>query len=173
MANAGEGRTLVTDNWYTSQKLMMKLFKEFKMTMVETVNATSKKSRTANDFPFAKISPAAQKKIHCGWFRTAYQNVHFGKEKKPAFTMQAIIWKDKKLVGMLHNFGVQAVARGTHFVQRWSPKRKAKKEVESSSIVPVYCKHYNGVDRKDRDTADYTVSLESGRWYIADLLLYH
>ena len=29
-----------------------------------------------------------------------------------------------------------------------------------------YCGHYNGVDRKDRDTADWSVALKSNRWYM-------
>ena len=80
--------------------------------------------------------------------------------------MQATIWKDKKQVGMLHNFAVHSPSQGEHFVKRWSPSKKAKKDVESPSAVPVYANHYNGVDRKDRDTADWTVSLKSSRWYM-------
>ena len=41
-----------------------------------------------------------------GWDRVAYQNVYIGNNKVPSFTVQATIWKDKKLVGMLHNFEI-------------------------------------------------------------------
>jgi hypothetical protein len=47
-----------------------------------------------------------------------------------------------------------------------SPKSKKKKEVDSPRVISSYSSTYNGVDRKDRDTSDWTVSVNSHRWYL-------
>jgi hypothetical protein len=164
LAGQGEGRTLVTDNWYTSTELMMRVYQEFKMSLIGTFTPTKKVSRTADDFPFTKLSNGALKMVSRGWDRVAYQNVYIGNNKVPSFTVQATIWKDKKLVGMLHNFEISN--RKTQ-VLRYSPTKKAKKEVSSPEVIPVYSAHYNGVDRKDRDTADWSIALKSKRWYLS------
>jgi hypothetical protein len=54
MSSRGKGRTLVTDNWYSSGSLMAGIWKEFGITFMGTINLTSKKSRTADDFQFHK-----------------------------------------------------------------------------------------------------------------------
>jgi hypothetical protein len=61
MASRGIGRTLFTDNWYSSGSLMAGIRKEFGITFMGTINLTSsKKSRTADGFPFHKLSPGAE-----------------------------------------------------------------------------------------------------------------
>jgi len=34
-------------------------------------------------------------------------------------------------------------------------------------VIPVYSAHYNGIDRKDWDTADWSIALKSKRWYLS------
>ena len=75
--------------------------------MLGTFTPTKKKSRTADDFPFANLSNGALKQVKRGWMRAAHLNVFLGNNSKPACTMQATIWKDKKLVGLLHNFEIK------------------------------------------------------------------
>ena len=94
--------------------------------------------------------------------RLAFQKVmHKGRH---LFTMQATVWRDKKVVGFLHNHLVEPCA--DDFVERFSPRRKSKKKITSHSITSDYIKNFNGVDHKDRDTADWTVSLKSNRFYM-------
>eukprot|EP00557_Chaetoceros_sp_GSL56_P001663 CAMPEP_0176503360 /NCGR_PEP_ID=MMETSP0200_2-20121128/15318_1 /TAXON_ID=947934 /ORGANISM="Chaetoceros sp., Strain GSL56" /LENGTH=239 /DNA_ID=CAMNT_0017902639 /DNA_START=116 /DNA_END=832 /DNA_ORIENTATION=+ len=78
-------------------------------------------------------------------------------------TVQATIWKDKRLVGMLHNFEISTCKTN---VLRYSPTKRARREVTSPDVIPVYSTYYNGVDRKDRDTADWSVVLKSNKWYM-------
>ena len=165
MAAHGAGRTLYTDNWYTNATVMAMIHKEFNMSMLGTYTPTKKKSRTADDFPFHKLTNGALRRVQRGWMRAAYQNVFLG-GSRPAYTMQATIWKDKKQVGLLHNFDVKSMEHGTHYVERWSPRKKRKREVESPTAITTYTNNYNGVDKKDRDTADWGVSLKSERWYL-------
>ena len=80
------------------------------------------------------------------------------------YVMQATIWKDKKLVGFLHNHLVSSNA--DQMVKRWCPRRKKKKKISSHQVTADYAYHMNGVDHKDRDTADWTVSLNSNRFYL-------
>jgi hypothetical protein len=125
---------------------------------------TNKKSRTADDFPFHKLSKGALRRVKRGWSRTATQNVKIGRQT--AFTMQASVWRDKKQVAMLHNVDVIQPDQDTHKVLRMSPNSKKKKEVNSPRVISSYSSTYNGVDRKDRDTSDWTISVKSHRWYL-------
>jgi hypothetical protein len=104
MASKGNGRTLETDNWYSSGSLMDGVWKEFGMTFMGTINLTNKKSRTADDFPFHKLSKGTLRRVKRGWSRTATQIVEIGRQT--AFTMQASVWRDKKQVAMLQNVDV-------------------------------------------------------------------
>jgi hypothetical protein len=75
-----------------------------------------------------------------------------------------MVWKDKKLVGFLHNHLVANTE--DHTVERWSPWKKKRKSNCSHEVVTDYSHHMNGVDDKDRDTADWTVLLKSNRFYL-------
>jgi hypothetical protein len=164
MGTRGRGRTLVTDNWYSSGQLMANIYKEFGMSFIGTINLTSKKTRTADSFPYHKLSNGALKKAPRGWFRSATQNVIIG--GKIAYTMQATVWKDKKQVAMLHNVDVLHKDQNNCTTLRWSPRKKQRREVSSPKVINTYNANYNGVDRKDRDTADWSISLKSNRWYL-------
>jgi hypothetical protein len=82
----------------------------------------------------------------------------------PMYTVQATVWKDKKLVGFLHNHLVEDT--DGHTVDRWSPTKKKRKSISSHEVTTDYSYNMSGVDQKDRDTADWTVSLKSNRFYL-------
>jgi hypothetical protein len=163
-ATGASGRILYTDNFYTSLAVMKYLFNAFSMLLVGTYALTKKKSRTADDFPFAKLSNGALKKVKRGWTRIARRKVVKENRTTPLYTVQATVWKDKKLVGFLHNHLVDDTE--DHTVERWSPTKKRRKAIPSHAVVTDYSYHRNGVDHKDRDTADWTVSLKSNRFYL-------
>ena len=73
--------------------------------------------------------------------------------------MQATLWKDKKLVGFLHNHLVEPEADDE--VKRWSSSKKRKEKIKAHAITSDYAHHMNGVDHKDQDTADWSVSVKS------------
>jgi hypothetical protein len=67
------------------------------MLLVGTYALTKKKSRTADDFPFAKLSNGALQKVKCGWKRVArWKIVLKPNGRLPLYTVQATVWKDKK-----------------------------------------------------------------------------
>jgi hypothetical protein len=49
------GRTLYTDNYYTSIKLAKHLFEKYRWTLVGTIVPTDKKTREDHDIPFLKV----------------------------------------------------------------------------------------------------------------------
>ena len=51
-------------------------------------------------------------------------------------------------------------------VERWSPRRGSKKKIKSHLVTKDYALHMNGVDRKDHDIADWTISLKSNKFYM-------
>ena len=68
------GRILCTDNFHTSREVMLHVHLTFGFLMVGTHALTKKKSRTAVDFPFHKLSNGAMRKVERGWHRLAFQN---------------------------------------------------------------------------------------------------
>jgi hypothetical protein len=60
-------------------------------------------------------------------------------------------------------------------------KNKKRRLVINSPVQKNYAKNMNGVDRNDRDSADYTTSIRINRWYLriffcagpSDLLVLH
>jgi hypothetical protein len=63
----GQGRILYTDNFYTSLEVMHYLYITFGVLMVGTYVLSKKKSRTAADYPFHKLSKPALDKTERGW----------------------------------------------------------------------------------------------------------
>ena len=62
------GRTLYTDNYYTSVKLAKHLFEKYRWTMVGTIVPTDKKTCEDHDIPFLKLSNGARNGLERGWF---------------------------------------------------------------------------------------------------------
>jgi hypothetical protein len=161
-ATGTTGRILYTDNFYTLLRVMKYIYGSFSMLLVGTYALTKKKSRTADDFPFAKLSNGALKKVPRGWKQMARRKIVHQKQTTPLYTVQATVWKDKKLVGFLHNHLVEETEG--HTVERWSPQKKKRKLISCHEVTTDYS--YNMSDQKDRDTADWTVSLKSNRFYL-------
>jgi hypothetical protein len=60
------GRTLYTDNYYTSVKLAKHLFEKYRWTLVGTIVPTDKKTREDHDIPFLKLSNGARNQLDRG-----------------------------------------------------------------------------------------------------------
>jgi hypothetical protein len=112
--------------------------------------------------PFAKLSNGALTKEKRGWKQMERQKVVH--QKRNLYMVQATVWKDKELVGFLHNHLVQDTK--DHTVQQWSQAKKKRDAISSQEVTTNYSYHMNGVDHKDQDTADWTVSLKSNRFYL-------
>lgn len=76
----------------------------------------------------------------------------------------ATTWLDKKQVAILHNHFVGFSE--DYKVFRYDKKKRRRVPVPAPEIITEYAGHMNGVDHKDRDTADYSVSIRSNRYYL-------
>ena len=68
------------------------------------------------------------------------------------------------MVGFLHNHMVKSSEE--HKVRRWCGRSKRHKEIPVHEVVTDYNLYMGGVDAKDKDTADWSVSLKSLRFYL-------
>ena len=100
------GCKLFMDNYYTTMKVVTKLYENHGWTYAGTVSLTKKstKSCTEDDFPFPKLSNGAVNMVDRGWIcRSTWssQSKHGWK-----CVVQASLWKDKKIVPFLHTISV-------------------------------------------------------------------
>jgi len=140
---------------------MKHVFAVYGFLLVGTYVLSSKLSRTAQDFPFHKLSNAALHLVDRGWVRRATQVFVVGGKR---FIGQATVWKDKKLVGFLHNHIVEPI--GNWVVPRYDKSKRRRVEIPSHLVSKDYGENYGGVDRNDRDASDYTVSVRTNRFYL-------
>ncbi len=66
-----QGRTLYTDNYYTSMSLVKHLYNKYQWTCVGTIIPTEKKEGGNHDLPFCKLSNGAHNMVERGWYREA------------------------------------------------------------------------------------------------------
>ena len=160
-----KGRQCFMDNFYTTTKVIKMLYEKYNWVAAGTIALTNKSvsQRKADDFPFPKLSNAAMGMIDRGWSRRATRDMVQGPSRLQ-YKMQATIWKDKKPVAWLHTLEVKPNDGGT-------TKRKVKGNgralvVTCPPVQRAYAKNFNGVDMNDRDSATYSTSIRSNRWYL-------
>jgi hypothetical protein len=149
------GRTLYTDNYCTSVKLAKHMFDEYGWTIVGTISPTDKKSRADEDIPFLKLSNGARNGVKRGWFREAVIKLRAKSGKD--YYIQCTTWRDKKQVCFLSSNEVGSSIG-------LSVLRHVKEA--NASARRDYAKYFNAVDRNDRDSADYSNSIRTNRYYI-------
>jgi Transposase IS4 len=116
------------------------------------------------EHPFRVLARPALKLVSKGWHREAFQ-CEYGGKFRMQYVVQAAIWKDSKLFGILTNYKVDSTD-GTNKVKRWNKSRKKYDLIASPTVVTEYNEHYGGVDRMDRMIADYTISRRAKRFYM-------
>ena len=158
-----EGRILFTDNWYTSIDLAKHLLFKYHWLFVGTIAPSKKKSRSGYDIPFLKLSKPSLDKLCRGWSRRATIEV---KESNNKGFVQCTNWKDRKQVLLLHTHAVEpTMAQST--TNRRVKGQRAPTIIQCPPVIKEYSKNgYNAVDRDDCDSADYTVSIRTNRWYL-------
>ena len=161
--NNSNGRVLYTDNYYTSEELMELIFDKYGILLVGTVSLSKKKSRSADDYPFHKLSGGAKKLTNRGWIRWA-QKERTGRGGNTLYIVQATTWMDRKQVGILHNHKVGPP--GEFRTMRYDREARERVPVDSHEIIPDYIQKMRGVDRIDRSMGDYTISMKGNRWYL-------
>ena len=155
------GRTLYTDNYWISMKLATHFFENYGWFIVGTISPTDKKSRQDLDIPFLKLSNGARLGIARGWFREAV--IKLKTKTGKVYYIQCTTWRDKKQVFLSSN----GVGSSNGLTVR---RHKKGKEVRGVFARPKaqkdYVDHFNAVDRNDRDSADYSTTIRTIRYYI-------
>jgi len=122
-------------------------------------------TRTAADFPYHKMSKPALSRKHRGWLRRAVREITVRGARVRTMCAQAIVWKDKKQVGLLSNYLVQPATDADTVGRRVKGKRE-KQPIPTHPAMTMYQRYMNGVDRSDRDTADWGIVLRTSRYYL-------
>jgi len=157
------GRTLFVDNWYSSIGLAEFLYEKYRWTVVSTIVPTEKKARGRKDPPFLKLSNGALRKVERGWFREAVMKVK-EKARGNSYFIQCTTWRDKKQVMFVHTKAVGRTETGS--VLRHVKGSSKRVSLKAPNVQKIYANNFNAVDRNDRDSADYTCSIRTNRWYL-------
>ena len=81
-------------------------------------------TRTAAYFPYHKMSKPALSRKHRGWLRRAVRGITVRGARVRTMCAQAIVWKDKKQVGLLSNYLVQPATDADTVGRRVKGKRE-------------------------------------------------
>ena len=153
---------LYTDNYYTSIKLAKHMYEKYGWTIVGTIVPTDKKHREADDFPFLKLSNGARDSVGRGWFREAALKLQT--PSGSTYYIQATTWRDKKQVCFVSNCTV-GFSNGIS-VKRHVRGKRDREIIDGVRAQAEYVKYFNAVDRNDRDSADYSTSIRTNRYYL-------
>lgn len=156
------GRTLYTDNWYTSIPVARHLFEQYGWLYCGTIKLTDKKERAADDLPFHKLSAGALANVPRGWSRRATRP--YKTSKGYEYQVQCTVWKDRKQVGFLHTTEIRGNDGAT--ARRAMKGKKRRVVINCPPAQKDYAANFNGVDLNDRDCGDYSTSIRSNRWYL-------
>ena len=159
---SAKGRTLYTDNWYTSIDLAKHLYEKYGWTVVGTITPTAKLDRKAHDVPFVKLSNGAMFEVERGWFREATLKIKTNNNRY--YYIQCTTWRDKKQVMFIHTHVVGRSVGGE--VMRYVKGRKRRVKLAAPRVQNDYATYYNVVDRNDRDSSGYTTSIKTNRFYL-------
>ncbi len=142
------------------------LFDDYQWRFCGTVALTDKKLHIGLDVLFVKLSKGALRLVDQGWFREAVveQKTKTGKK----FWIQASTWQDKKQVLFIHTnkVGLSKTEQTSHQVRRSVKGKKRRIILNAPQSQKDYAANFNAVDRNDRDSADYTTSISTHRWYL-------
>ena len=161
---SGHGRVMITDNWYTSIELMIYLW-SLGMYLIGTHRLSKKVSRVVTDFPFHKLSNPALKAVHRGWMRRAVRTIKLRSAPVREMVAQALVWKDKKQVSVLSNYEVGPPDPDDKVQRR--QRGQGQQTFQTHHVCKLYSQYMGGVDRSDRDTADWGIAMRAGgKWYL-------
>jgi hypothetical protein len=80
------------------------------------------------------------------------------------FYTQSTTWKDKKQVMFLHT--TDNGASEGHTVNRSTKGDREHSVLRAPCAQLNYAKQFSAIGRNDRDSADYTTSIQTNRWYL-------
>jgi hypothetical protein len=156
------GVTVYGDNWYTSGDLQHHLWEKYRWYYVGTQNLTEKYDRKEDDFPFAKMSNTTIQNLGWGWQHNATRFIEASNGDRCCIL--ANTWIDKKQLGF--RLSGRIVDQKGNTTKRHVRGQRLQKDISCPQVQQDYAKYFNGVDCNDRDSADYTTSLKTNRWYM-------
>jgi hypothetical protein len=151
------GVTVYGDNWYTSDRLQQHLWEEYRWYYVGTQNLSEKYDRKEEDFPFPKMSNATVQNLGRGWQRNATRFIEASNGDKCC--VLANTWIDKKQLGF--RLSGKVVKQKGNTTKRYVKGQRVRKDISCPQVQQDYAMYFNGVDRNDRDSADFTTSLKT------------
>ena len=86
------------------------------------------------------------------------------KGRNGTYNVQCTTWKDKKQVNFPHTHLVKGDGNTT--VRRHAKGQRIRVNFEAPPIQHDYAQYYNAVDINDRDSASYSCSIRTNRWYL-------
>ena len=119
------------------------------------MNLTDKKSRQDEDVPFLKLSKGA---LNTG------EAVIKMTDGRKTYYIQCSTWRDKKQVTFLHTTAV-GNSRGNS-VRRHTKGRRGRIKIAAPQDQEEYADNYNAVDRNDRDSADWSTTIKTVRYFL-------
>jgi hypothetical protein len=135
------------------------MFERYSWTIAGTVVPTDKKTR---DIPFFKMSYGAKNEVKHGWFCEAVLECFAQGNKQ--YYIQATTWHDIKQVTFLSSNKVDA-SYG-HMVHWRERGNNASRLIDAPQAQQDCIKYFNAVDPNDRDSADYSTSIRTNRYYL-------
>ena len=138
------------------------IFEKYGWMIVGTITPTDKKSRSDHDIPFLKLSNGARNEVERGWFREAVIELKTKIGKR--YYIQCTAWLDKKQVCFLNSNDV-GFSDGM-VVKRHSRGKRSRDTIASPRAQTWYVKFYSAVDKNDRDSADWSSTIKTSRYYL-------
>ena len=80
------------------------------------------------------------------------------------YYIQCTMWRDRKQVCFLSTNGVGASSGLT--VRRHSKKKRRRETLAAPRAQRDYVRYFSAVDRNDRDSADYSTTIKTTRFYL-------
>jgi hypothetical protein len=97
-----------------------------------------------------------------GWQRNATRFIEASNGDKCCIL--ANTWIDKKQLGF--RLSGKVVEQTGHKTKRHVKGQRLRKDISCPQVQQEYAMYFNGVDRNDRDSADFTTSLKTKWWYM-------
>jgi hypothetical protein len=138
------------------------LWEEYRWYYVGTQNLSEKYDRKEEDFPFPKMSNITVQNLGRGWQRNATRFIEASNGDKCC--VLANTWIDKKQLGF--RLSGKVVKQKGNTTKRYVKGQRVRKDISCPQVQQDYAMYFNGVDRNDRDSADFTTSLKTNRWYM-------
>jgi hypothetical protein len=101
--------------------------------------------------------------VERGWYWEAALKLHAENSTQHEYYVQCTTWKDKKQVMFLSS---NKVGRSVEYIVRRQVKGKNHPDkIPGPRVQAEYVENFNVVDRNDRNSANYSTTIHTNRYY--------